>query len=197
MERTRFFRRPLFWIILVILAALLIGPLFTGGDDYKKVDTSVALAQIDRNNFNWVKVEDKEQLLTLRLKKAVNGHKRIQASYPSGASRPIFDLLRTKQSQNNKVKFDTKVSKDNVFVTLLISVLPIAILVLLLLFFMSQMQGGGNRVMNFGKSKAKLVSKDTPKTTFADVAGSDEAIEELQEIKDFLQHPAKYQAIGA
>jgi cell division protease FtsH len=58
-------------------------------------------------------------------------------------------------------------------------------------------QGGGNRVMSFGRSKAKLVSKDTPKTTFADVAGADEAIEELEEIKDFLQNPARYQALGA
>ncbi len=68
---------------------------------------------------------------------------------------------------------------------------------MLLFLFMSQMQGGGNRVMNFGKSKAKMVSKDTPKTTFSDVAGADEAIEELHEIKEFLQNPAKFQAIGA
>ena len=62
---------------------------------------------------------------------------------------------------------------------------------------MNQMQGGGSRVMNFGKSKAKLITKDTPKTTFADVAGADEAVEELQEIKEFLQDPAKFQAVGA
>ena len=62
---------------------------------------------------------------------------------------------------------------------------------------MNSMQGGGSRVMNFGKSKAKLVSKDTPKTTFADVAGADEALEELEEIKDFLASPAKFQAVGA
>ena len=62
---------------------------------------------------------------------------------------------------------------------------------------MSQMQGGGRGCCNFGKSKAKLVTKDTPKTTFADVAGADEAVEELHEIKDFLQNPAKYQALGA
>ncbi|MCA1720428.1 MAG: ATP-dependent zinc metalloprotease FtsH, partial [Actinobacteria bacterium] len=67
----------------------------------------------------------------------------------------------------------------------------------LIFFFMNQMQGGGNRVMQFGKSKAKLVSKDTPKTTFADVAGADEAVEELQEIKEFLENPAKFQAVGA
>ena len=68
---------------------------------------------------------------------------------------------------------------------------------LLFFVFMNQMQGGGSRVMNFGKSRAKLITKDTPKTTFADVAGADEAIEELEEIKEFLQAPAKFQAIGA
>jgi cell division protease FtsH len=71
------------------------------------------------------------------------------------------------------------------------------VVILIFFFMLNQMQGGGSRVMNFGKSKAKLITKDTPKTTFADVAGADEAIEELQEIKEFLQNPAKFQAIGA
>jgi cell division protease FtsH len=82
-------------------------------------------------------------------------------------------------------------------ITLLVSLLPIALIILLLFFFMNQMQGGGNRIMNFGKSKAKALSKDMPKTTFADVAGADEAVEELQEIKEFLDEPAKFQAVGA
>ena len=67
--------------------------------------------------------------------------------------------------------FDTRVTKDSVLLSFLVNLLPIAVLVILLLLFMSQMQGGGSRVLNFGKSKAKLVAKDTPKTTFADVAG--------------------------
>jgi len=62
---------------------------------------------------------------------------------------------------------------------------------------MGQMQGGGNKVMSFGKSKAKLITKDMPQTTFADVAGADEAVEELEEIKDFLADPAKFHAVGA
>ena len=62
---------------------------------------------------------------------------------------------------------------------------------------MQQMQGGGNRVMSFGKSKARLVTKDQPKITFADVAGLDEAVEELQEIKEYLEAPQKFQAMGA
>ena len=80
---------------------------------------------------------------------------------------------------------------------MLVMLLPSPLIVILLLLFMSQMQGGGSRVLNFGKSKAKLITKDMPKTTFADVAGADEAVEELHEIKDFLQIPAKYQALGA
>ncbi|MDQ3612149.1 MAG: ATP-dependent zinc metalloprotease FtsH, partial [Actinomycetota bacterium] len=75
--------------------------------------------------------------------------------------------------------------------------LPILLILGLLFYFMTQMQGGGSRVMQFGKSKAKMVSKDSPKTTFADVAGADEAVEELHEIKEFLQEPAKFQAVGA
>jgi cell division protease FtsH len=79
----------------------------------------------------------------------------------------------------------------------LIGVLPLLLLLGVFWFLMGQMQGGGSRVMNFGKSKARLVSKDTPKVTFADVAGADEAVEELHEIKEFLAEPAKFQAVGA
>jgi cell division protease FtsH len=197
MERTRFVRRPLFWIIVVIMGALLLGSIFTGGDDYKKVDTSVALAQIDKGNYTSVKVEDKEQRLQINTRDAVKGSKKIQASYPYEAGDEIFALLRTQQTEGKNVVYDAKVTKESIFVTLLVTLLPIIILVVLLFLFMSQMQGGGNRVMNFGKSKAKMVSKDTPKTTFSDVAGADEAIEELHEIKEFLQNPAKFQAIGA
>src|SRR5680860_1539929 len=76
-------------------------------------------------------------------------------------------------------------------------VFPYLLLFGLFIFIMFQLQGGGNRVMQFGKSKAKLVTKDTPKVTFADVAGVDEAIEELEEIKEFLQQPQKFRALGA
>jgi cell division protease FtsH len=75
--------------------------------------------------------------------------------------------------------------------------LPILLIVGFFVFLMQQMQGGGNRVMSFGKSKARLVTKDQPKITFADVAGLDEAVEELHEIKDYLEAPQKFQAMGA
>ncbi|MBW3621101.1 MAG: ATP-dependent zinc metalloprotease FtsH, partial [Actinobacteria bacterium] len=82
-------------------------------------------------------------------------------------------------------------------VSFLFQMLPFVLIFLLFFFLMQQMQGGGGRVMQFGKSKAKMVSKDSPKVTFSDVAGADEAIEELREIKEFLENPAKFQSMGA
>ncbi|MGI9186752.1 MAG: ATP-dependent metallopeptidase FtsH/Yme1/Tma family protein, partial [Gaiellales bacterium] len=83
------------------------------------------------------------------------------------------------------------------WVSLLVSILPFVLFLGFWLFLMNQMQGGGSRVMSFGKSKAKRMSVDSPKVTFKDVAGADEAVEELQEIKEFLENPKKFQSLGA
>lgn len=77
------------------------------------------------------------------------------------------------------------------------TIFPYLLIFGVFIFFLTQMQGGGNRVMQFGKAKAKQVNKDAPKVTFKDVAGADEAVEELEEIKDFLASPGKFRAIGA
>ncbi|CAN5746592.1 ATP-dependent zinc metalloprotease FtsH [soil metagenome] len=195
-ERKRIFRSPWFWVVSAVLLALLLPSLFQGNGGFEVVKTSVALQQLEDGNVSAVVINDKEQTLDLTLDEAVEGNEKIQASYPAEASDFIFDLVRETDG-GSAGSFDTSVSQDSILVSLLISVVPFIILLLLLFWLMTSMQGGGRGVMNFGKSKAKLVTKDTPKTTFADVAGADEAIEELQEIKDFLQNPAKYQAIGA
>src|SRR5262245_31224270 len=213
MERTRgIFRRPLVWIILVIIGAIALSSFFTGEPSYTKVNTSDVLAQINSGGIQKITIKDKEQTLELQLKQKVRVVKeeiqpsdsnqgeltdRISAQYPLDAGDDILKSVESAQAQGKVERFTTVVSKDSVLFSLLLNLLPIAVLVILLLLFMSQMQGGGSRVLNFGKSKAKLISKDTPKTTFADVAGADEAVEELHEIKDFLQSPAKYQALGA
>ena len=93
--------------------------------------------------------------------------------------------------------YTDQIDETNWFGSMLVSLIPIIIVLGLFWFLMGQMQGGGSRVMQFGKSRAKLASKDTPKVTFADVAGCDEAVEELYEIKEFLQEPAKFHAVGA
>ncbi|WP_203934449.1 ATP-dependent zinc metalloprotease FtsH [Virgisporangium ochraceum] len=201
MERTRLFRRPLVWIILVIAGAVALSYLISGGPTYTKWDTSDVLSNLRSGNAKTVLVEDKEQTLNLVLKNKVKvkgtDTDRIQASIPAESMDDLYTELNELKAAGTIEKWDIKVTKDSIFVSLLVNLLPIAVLVILLLLFMSQMQGGGSRVLNFGKSKAKLISKDMPKTTFADVAGADEAVEELHEIKDFLQAPAKYQALGA
>ena len=78
-----------------------------------------------------------------------------------------------------------------------ISLLPFVLIFVIFLFFLERMQGGGNKIMAFGKSRAKVANRDSPKVTFKDVAGLDEAVEELQEIKEFLENPGKFQALGA
>ena len=96
-----------------------------------------------------------------------------------------------------KIDGDFDAEQTGALVSFLFQMLPFVLIFLLFFFLMQQMQGGGGRVMQFGKSKAKLVSKDSPKVTFSDVAGADEAIEELREIKEFLENPAKFQSMGA
>ena len=98
---------------------------------------------------------------------------------------------------DNKVDFTTDMQKSSVWVTFLGTFAPIILIVIFFLFMMNQMQGGGSKVMSFGKSRAKRMSLDQPKVTFKDVAGVDEAVEELQEIKEFLESPKKFQSLGA
>ena len=81
--------------------------------------------------------------------------------------------------------------------TLVFQLLPIVVLFGVFLYFLSSVQGGGGRLMSFGKARTRQVHKDAPKVTFDDVAGADEAVEELREIKEFLESPARFQAMGA
>jgi cell division protease FtsH len=202
MERTRgIFRRPVVWIILVIVGAIALSTFFTGGQEYTKVETSVALDELRNGNVKKVLLQDREQnlQLDLRAQRDVEGRQteRISAQVPAEAIDEIWTEIVSLKQTGKLETYDASFTKDNVLLGFLLNLLPIAVIVILLLLFMSQMQGGGSRVLNFGKSKAKLVAKDTPKTTFSDVAGADEAVQELHEIKDFLQNPGKYQALGA
>jgi cell division protease FtsH len=114
-----------------------------------------------------------------------------EVKFPEGYTEQI-----TRNLVAADVKFDVDSQKDSAWVGLLLGWLPFILLIGIVLFMLSRVQGGG-RLMGFGKSRAKTVTKDQPKTTFADVAGLDEAVEELQEIKEFLEAPEKFRDIGA
>ena len=194
MNAKRFFRGPLFWVLLVVLLVLLGSTLISGVGGPERVDTSQAIADIQSNQVESAVITDGDQVLELTLKDGTV----ITSQYVTGQGVDLQQLLQEKSAAGQLPGgYNIVVPQDNLLVSLLFTLLPFALLILLLFFFMSQMQGGGSRLMNFGKSKAKAVSKDMPKTTFADVAGADEAVEELQEIKEFLAEPAKFQAVGA
>ncbi len=166
---------------------------------FRGVDTSVALTELNKKNVEFVQIDDREQTLRVTLKTPIKvddkgaESDKISSKYPSDGSAFVFESVRA-----SGAGYQTNVSQDSVLWSILVFLLPMIILFGLFFFVMSRMQGGGRGgVMNFGRSKAKQLSKDMPKTTFADVAGADEAVEELDEIKDFLQNPARYQALGA
>ncbi|CAB4952250.1 unannotated protein [freshwater metagenome] len=177
------------------MALVLLGTsLMTGMSGPKAVDTSQAIASINANQVTSALIIDNDQTITLTL---ADGTKQ-KAQYVSGQGLSLQQLLQSKVNEGQiKDGYNVQAPQDNILMSILLSLIPVALVLLLLFFFMNQMQGGGSRIMNFGKSKAKAVSKDMPKTTFADVAGANEAVEELEEIKDFLEDPAKFHAVGA
>ena len=159
-----------------------------------EVDTSAAVTNIQRGDVEAATIVDRDQTLELTLADGTQ----TRTSFVAGQGVKLQELLQAKADAGQLPGgYNVVVPSENILVTLLVSLLPIALIVFLLFFFMSQMQGGGSRLMSFGKSKAKVITKDMPQTTFADVAGADEAVEELHEIKDFLADPSKFQAVGA
>jgi len=106
------------------------------------------------------------------------------------------EMINTLRSKNIVIEAKPPV-KVSWWMQLLSSLLPMLLIIGIWLFMIQQMQGGGNKVMSFGKSKAKLLGKETPKVTFKDVAGIDEAEEEVEEIIEFLKNPAKFKKLGA
>jgi len=197
MNLKRLVRGPALYIVLGLILVISLTSGLRGNGGYEKSNTATVLKHIqsgqvvDSPKLN--KLLDKEQVVKIALEgEGGKSGKKLEASFLIDQGRDFAAAFK-----EAKVGYDVTVSQDNIFVSILVSFLPFLIILGLLFYFMTQMQGGGSRVMQFGKSKAKLVSKDTPKTTFADVAGVDEAIEELQEIKEFLENPGKFQAMGA
>ncbi|GAA4977738.1 ATP-dependent zinc metalloprotease FtsH [Yinghuangia aomiensis] len=207
MDVKRIFRGPIMWVVLAVLAVFVLMQLVGGSSGYKGVDTSQVISAIDKQQVQSAKIiGGNDQAVELSLKKGpdgkqikIDGSSKIKSSYLNDQQGAAIAEKLTNAAAQNQIPdgYTVKIGKQSALVSILFSLLPFALIVIVFLFLMNQMQGGGSRVMNFGKSKAKLISKDTPKTTFADVAGADEAVEELHEIKEFLQEPAKFQAVGA
>ncbi len=190
-KRTR--RGALIWILVGTLLLLIGSNLVSQATGPTRIDTSEALSLIRGNQVSSAVIVDRDQRLELELK---DGRSAI-TDFVTGQGLVLQQELQTQVEAGRMSNgYTVKVPSQNILVSILISLLPIAIIIFLLFFFMNRMQGGG-RLMNFGKSRAKQITKDMPKTTFADVAGADEAVEELTEIKDFLADPERFKKMGA
>ncbi|CAN5149081.1 ATP-dependent zinc metalloprotease FtsH [soil metagenome] len=188
----------LYFIILMVFAVILIKVLSQGSTDVKTLNNIEFQKAVDENSFVLKPAQPDDKLTILDEDQKVTG--KIKQD---GGKTETFEYFYTQQTDVaatlNKadVPFDVDPQNTGFWLSLLATLGPIFLIIILFLFIMSSMQGGGNRVMSFGKSRARRMTKDQPKITFNDVAGAQEAVQELSEIKEFLEAPQKFQKLGA
>jgi len=188
---SRFFRSALFPLIVIVLVVYLASQtVFTRNGESKKITYGELIADVQNGEASVSNVVFNPKDRSIEA--LVNGEK-IKTNYPSDQSQAQFQQLL----QTNNVSFDSKGTGGSTWLSILTYLLPFVLFFGFWIFLMNQVQGGGSKVMSFGKSRAKRMAPDSPKITFKDVAGVDEAVEELQEIKEFLENPKKFQALGA
>ena len=198
MKAKSFFKGPGIWIVVVVAMLLLaFATLAPGGSS--RIDTDKGLALLTGGKVEQAKIFDAENRVDMVLKDnlQVDGQdkgKNVQFYFVNARAQDIVKAVTDSKPPSG---FTDQPIENNWFSGLFSLLIPVLLLGVLFWFLLSRMQGGGSKVMQFGKSKAKLVNKDMPQVTFSDVAGADEAVEELEEIKEFLQEPAKFQAVGA
>ena len=194
MDFKRILRGPWLWIGLGIVAVFAILQVLSNSGGGEDVDTSEVVAELEAGNAESVLFVDGDQEIQVTL----DDGSVIQAQYVTDQAIELADLVEEQIGAEEIADYSVDApTEPGLLSSFLLTMLPFVLIFLLFIFLINQVQGGGGRVMQFGKSKARLITKDMPKTTFADVAGAQEAVEELEEIKEFLAEPAKFQAVGA
>ncbi|MGN6125153.1 MAG: ATP-dependent zinc metalloprotease FtsH [Humibacter sp.] len=194
MNLKKIFRGPILWIVLAVVIVWIGSSLITMSG-YKGITTEQGLQLLKDGKVSSATIVDTDQRVDMTLTKPDgNNGTEVQFYYVSPRGK---DVVNAVTDANLAKGYNDQVPQPSWWLSALSILLPVILIGAFFWLMLSGMQGGGNKVMQFGKSRAKLVSKESPKVTFDDVAGSDEAIEELQEIKDFLKEPAKFQAVGA
>jgi cell division protease FtsH len=181
-------RGPLLYIVILLLLAYFLLTAFAGTKTVKELSLTDYFSKISAGQVSTAEIFNRDQRVEGKLKDGTD----YRVSYPDDYADDI-----TNQLTDAKVPLKVNAQQGNAIWGTILQFLPFLLLIGFFFWIMNNSQAGGNRVMNFGKTKAKMVSKDAPKVTFKDVAGVDEAVEELVEVKDFLENPAKFQAVGA
>ncbi len=191
---SRFFRSALFPLIVIVLLVYLASrTLLPSDDEGPKITYSQLIAEVEEDPSQFQQVVFSPKGRSIEAIYTNPDKPEAKVNYPSDESQIEFQNLLEEQG----VVFDSEGTGDSAWWSFLTYLLPFVLFLAFWLFLMNQMQGGGSKVMSFGKSRAKRMAPDSPKITFKDVAGVDEAVEELHEIKEFLENPKKFQALGA
>jgi cell division protease FtsH len=193
------FKGPWLWIVLAAVGVLLAIQLFGPNDGYDEIETSRLSEYIAKGEVKEITFIDGDQRIEATLDDGVReGSDKVVAYYIDGQQETLLAAVDEQVAEGTIEESNSEYPQPSFLGSMLATIIPFALIILLFIWLMNQSAGGGGRgVMQFAKSRAKLITKDMPKTTFADVAGCEEAIEELGEIKEFLQEPAKFQAVGA
>jgi len=194
-------KKVLRWGVIGAIALIVLYLLTLIGDDsraYQRVDTSVAIEQLQNHNAEEVQIDDREQRVRIDLREPITvdereGVEAISAQYPARTTPEIFGAVR----ESGADKYETNVTQESFLMSMLGFMLPMILVFGLIFYFMYRMQAGGGGPFGIGGSKAKQLTKDNPTNTFADVAGADEAVDELHEVVDFLTDPTVYEKLGA
>ncbi len=186
-------RSPWLWIPVAVVGVLLALQYLVPNGGYTEIETSKMVDHISSGEVKEITFVDGGDQ---QIRATLDDGKEVMATWVGGQQRGLVKAVQAQVDDGEIESFNVKNPKPSLLGQILGTLLPFVLIIGLFLFLMNRVQGGG-KVMQFSKSKAKLISKDMPKTTFADVAGCEEAIEELGEIKEFLQEPAKFQAVGA
>jgi cell division protease FtsH len=189
---SRFFKSAAFPILIVIVLAFFAQKLIGSTSHGPKETFGDLLQQLDQKSVANLSLDQKDNSASVTLNDPQ--HTKYSVGYPDDYAPELISLAKTDVPQQG---FDIQSKSSNGWLSLLTYILPFVIFIGFWIFLMNQVQGGGSKVMSFGKSRAKRMSVDSPKITFRDVAGVDEAVEELHEIKEFLENPKKFQALGA
>ncbi len=197
MNFQRLVRGPFIWLTLLAVLLLTLLTSLADGPEPEELTYGEYIALLGSGEIATAVDHSREQRIRGDFSDEAREPGAYVVSYNPAVNDTELDAALREARVDRQLDQDVDNTQPSVLVSLLVNLLPFVIIIGLFFFFMTQMQGGGNRVMSFGKSKAKMISKDAPKVTFADVAGADEAVEELREIKEFLESPAKFQAMGA
>jgi len=188
----KLFKTAGLYILIVILVIVFAQSYLFNKPTTKKLNFNQFVSHLEAEKIKEVKIYNRDKVIKGTLKNDQKFETNYPEDYKFGQGGLSSEFLKYKV----KTTVDPQRGIDWWAVGLNL-LLPLALIFLLWMFMLQQLQGGGNKVMSFGKSKAKKMSKDQPKTTFKDVAGLDEAVEELEEIKEFLANPGKFIALGA